>query len=66
MIKNHTHNNDSCSIHYILKKIFDLDIIKRPLHSFHFFFKSYAFPYKLCNVFVYDIVIFISYLIPSK
>ena len=28
MIKNHTHNNDSGSIHYIFKKILDLGIIK--------------------------------------
>ena len=28
MIKNHTHNNDSGSIHYIFKKILDLDNIK--------------------------------------
>ena len=28
MIKNHTHNNDSGSIHYIFKKILDLGIIQ--------------------------------------
>ena len=28
MTNNHTHNNDSGSIHYICKKILDFDIIK--------------------------------------
>ena len=53
MIKNHTHDNDSGSIHYIFTII--------PL-----FFKSYAFPYKLCNVLVYDIVIFYFLFNPFK
>ena len=66
MIKNHTHNNDSGSIHYIFKKLLDLGIIKEAFTIIPLFFKSYAFPYKLCNVLVYDIVIFISFLIPSK
>ena len=59
MIKNHTHNNDSGSIHYIFKKILDLGIIKEAFTIIPLFFKSYAFPYKLCNVLVYDIVIFL-------
>ena len=66
MIKNHTHNNDSGSIHYIFKKILDLGIIKEAFAIIPFFFKSYAFPYKLCNVFVYDIVIFYFLFDPFK
>ena len=49
MIKNHTHNNDSGSIHYIFKKILDLGIIKEAFTIIPLFFKSYAFPYKLCK-----------------
>ena len=49
MIKNHTHNNDSGGIHYIFKKILDLGIIKEAFTIIPLFFKSYAFPYKLCN-----------------
>ena len=66
MIKNHTHNNNSGSIHYIFKKILDLGIIKKAFTIVPLFFKSYAFPCKLCNVLVYDIVFFISFLIFSK
>ena len=58
MIKCHTHNNDSGSIHYIFKKMLDLDIIKEAFIFIPLLFKSYAFPYKLYNVLVYDIVIF--------
>ena len=42
MIKNHTHNNDSGSIHYIFKKILDLGIIKEAFTIIPLFFKSYA------------------------
>ena len=66
MIKNHTHNNDSGSIHYIFKKILDLGIIKEAFTIIPLFFKSYAFPYKLCNVLVYDIVIFYFLFDPFK
>ena len=45
MIKNHTHNNDSGSIHYTFKKILDLGIIKEAFTIIPLFFKSYAFPY---------------------
>ena len=103
MIKNHTHNNDSGSIHYIFKKILDLGIIKEAFTIILLFSKSYpagtirwikvemkfrttsrryfnyistlfqcqmpagyAFPYKLCNVLVYDIVIFYFLFDPFK
>ena len=66
MIKNHTHNNDSGSIHYIFKKILDLGIIKEAFTIIPLLFKSYAFPYKLCNVLVYDIVIFYFLFNPFK
>ena len=39
MIKNHTHNNDSGSIHYIFKKILDLGIIKEAFTIFPLYFK---------------------------
>ena len=58
MIKNHTHNNDSGCILYIFKKLKDLDNIKESFAFIPLFFKSYTFPYKLCNVCVYDKVIF--------
>ena len=66
MIKNHTHNNDSGSIHYIFKKILDLGIIKEAFAVIPLLSKIYAFPYKLCNVLVYDIVIFYFLFDPFK
>ena len=53
-------------IHYIFKKILDLDIIKEALAFIPLFFKSYAFPNKLCNVLVYDIVILYFLFDPFK
>ena len=44
MIKYHTHNNDSGSIHYIFKKMLDLYIIKEAFIFIPLLFKSYAFP----------------------
>ena len=45
-------------------KIMNLDIIKEAFVFIPFLFRTYIFPFKLCNVLVYDIVIHI--LIPSK
>ena len=66
MIKNHTHSNDSGSIHFKFKKILDLGIIKEAFAIIPLFFKSYAFPYKICNVLVDDIVIFYFLFDPFK
>ena len=43
MIKNHTHSNDSGSIHFKFKKILDLGIIKEAFAIIPLFFKQ-----KLC------------------
>ena len=39
MIKNHTHNNDSSSSHYIFKKILELDFIKEAFAFIPLFYK---------------------------
>ena len=68
MIKSHTHVTViySGSIHYIFKKMLDLGIIKEAFAVIPLSFKSYAFPYKLCNVLVYDIVILYFLFDPFK